>query len=97
MIQERGKPTAKALQDFFAAGFTPAQVFEVVLGLSTMANYSGHVTQRGTWRPTRSCVRNTDSARRSSAAITRAATGILFTVTSLVSGARASNIAPTAR
>jgi AhpD family alkylhydroperoxidase len=46
LITRRGAATEEEKQRFFAAGFTPGQALEVVLGnaFSLMANYAGHVT-----------------------------------------------------
>lgn len=46
LIRRRGAATAEERQRFFAAGFTPEQALEVVLGnaFSLMANYAGHLT-----------------------------------------------------
>jgi AhpD family alkylhydroperoxidase len=45
MVRNRGKVSEQDLQAFYAAGFSPAQTLEVVLGagFSVMANYSGHL------------------------------------------------------
>ena len=47
MVRERGHITEADLQSFFKAGFTRAQSLEiiVVLALSILANYSGHLTK----------------------------------------------------
>ena len=44
-IQRRGRVSPNAVGSFLAAGFTRAQVLEVILGIafSTMANYAQHV------------------------------------------------------
>jgi hypothetical protein len=45
MIRNRGGVTKEELERFYAAGFSPAQALEVVLGVgfSVMANYAGHL------------------------------------------------------
>jgi uncharacterized peroxidase-related enzyme len=45
LIQHRGAVPSSALEAFHAAGFTPAQVLEVILGIafSVMANYAHHI------------------------------------------------------
>jgi len=47
LIDKRGHLEARDLDAFAAAGFTPAQVLEVIAGLaaSVMANYAGNVTE----------------------------------------------------
>jgi AhpD family alkylhydroperoxidase len=47
LIEKRGHLTADDLGAFTAAGFTPAQVLEVIAGLtiSVMANYAGNITK----------------------------------------------------
>ena len=49
LIRERGRPSESVLESFLAAGFSREQVLEVVLGvgLSTLANYAGHLTSVG--------------------------------------------------
>jgi AhpD family alkylhydroperoxidase len=44
LIRNRGKAGSRELDAFYAAGYTPAQALEVVLGIafSTMANFAGH-------------------------------------------------------
>lgn len=61
LIESRGHVGEPALAAFRAAGFTPAQVLEVIAGISvsTLANYAGNVThpeleqafQAQAWRP----------------------------------------------
>lgn len=45
MVRQRGGVSPEELQAFLAAGYTPAQAMEVVLGMafSLMANYAGHL------------------------------------------------------
>jgi hypothetical protein len=45
LIERRGHVSDSELQNFKAAGYTPAQAFEVIAGLavSTMANYAGNI------------------------------------------------------
>ena len=45
MVRSRGNVSAQDLAAFYAAGFTPAQALEVVLGagFSVMANFAGHL------------------------------------------------------
>lgn len=45
LIEQRGSVSDGELQHFKAAGYTPAQAFEVIAGLavSTMANYAGNI------------------------------------------------------
>ena len=45
LIEQRGHVSDSELQQFKAAGYTPAQAFEVIAGLavSTMANYAGNI------------------------------------------------------
>jgi uncharacterized peroxidase-related enzyme len=47
LIRQRGRVAPDSITAFLAAGFAPAQVLEVVLGIacSTMANYAQHVVQ----------------------------------------------------
>jgi AhpD family alkylhydroperoxidase len=47
LIEKRGHLDARDLNAFTAAGFTAAQVLEVIAGLavSVMANYAGNITQ----------------------------------------------------
>jgi AhpD family alkylhydroperoxidase len=46
MVRNRGKVGRADLEAFHAAGFSPAQALEVVLGagFSVMANFAGHLT-----------------------------------------------------
>lgn len=46
MVEERGRIHEQRLRQFLDAGYTKAQVFEVVLGvaLKTLTNYSNHLT-----------------------------------------------------
>jgi uncharacterized peroxidase-related enzyme len=46
VLYNRGQVESADLEAFFAAGFTPSHVLDVIacLALSTMANYSGHIT-----------------------------------------------------
>lgn len=45
LIRNRGRVGEDVLKPFYAAGFTPSQALEVVLGVgfSTLANYAGHL------------------------------------------------------
>lgn len=45
LVEEKGWLNEQAIEDFLAAGFSKAQVFEVVLGvaLKTITNYSNHL------------------------------------------------------
>lgn len=45
MIQARGRVSDKETEEFLSAGFTKAQVLEVIVGIafSTMANYAEHI------------------------------------------------------
>lgn len=45
MVRNRGEVSQQQLEAFYAAGFTKAQVLEVVLGagFSVMANFAGHL------------------------------------------------------
>jgi AhpD family alkylhydroperoxidase len=45
LIEQRGHMSDNDLENFKAAGYTPAQAFEVIAGLaiSTMANYAGNI------------------------------------------------------
>lgn len=47
LIEQRGHVSDSDLEHFKAAGYTPAQAFEVLAGLavSTMANYAGNIAQ----------------------------------------------------
>lgn len=47
LIRGRGEVPASALAEFRAAGYTEAQVLEVILGIafSTMANYTQHIVE----------------------------------------------------
>lgn len=47
LVRERGRPGDAELQNFFAAGFSQAQVFELMLiiAVKTLSNYSNHLTQ----------------------------------------------------
>ncbi len=47
MVADRGAVDEKDLAAFFAAGYTPAQALEVVLGIavSILANFSHHLTE----------------------------------------------------
>lgn len=47
LVQARGRPGDAAVQHFFAAGFSQAQVFELMLiiAVKTLSNYSNHLTQ----------------------------------------------------
>jgi uncharacterized peroxidase-related enzyme len=46
MVQERGWVTGAPLEAFLAAGYTPRQALEVVLGVTmkTLSNYANHLT-----------------------------------------------------
>lgn len=46
-VRERGWVTKATLEDFFAAGFTKQQVFEVILvvTIKTLSNYTNHLTK----------------------------------------------------
>jgi len=45
LVEEKGWLCEEKVQDFLAAGFTRAQVFEVIMGVSlkTLTNYSNHL------------------------------------------------------
>jgi alkylhydroperoxidase family enzyme len=45
MVETAGRPTSENLQDFYAAGFTEAQVLAIVLAVSvkTISNWSNHL------------------------------------------------------
>lgn len=47
LLEHRGHPPQQALDTFFAAGFTPAQSMEVILGLATklMSNYTNGIAK----------------------------------------------------
>lgn len=47
LIETRGKPSTHQQSEFIAAGFTKAQVLEVVVGVafSAMANYAGNIVE----------------------------------------------------
>lgn len=47
MVRQRGDVTEEQLQAFFAAGYGPQQVLEVILGISqkVMSNYVNHVAR----------------------------------------------------
>ena len=47
IVEQRGWASDAELKDFFAAGFTRAQVFEVVFGvaLKTLTNYANHIAK----------------------------------------------------
>lgn len=47
IVRERGRVTEPTLEDFFAAGFSKQQVFEVILvvTIKTLSNYSNHLTK----------------------------------------------------
>jgi uncharacterized peroxidase-related enzyme len=46
LLETRGDPGSGALADFFAAGFTRAQVLEVlvIIAVKTISNYANHIT-----------------------------------------------------
>ena len=46
MVEERGRVHEQRVRQFLDAGYTTAQVFEVVMGiaLKTLTNYSNHLT-----------------------------------------------------
>lgn len=62
VVEHRGHVSDADLQKFLAAGYEPAQVFEVLLGVTmkTLSNYSNHIAhtpldtqlQPLTWEPT---------------------------------------------
>lgn len=47
VTEKRGYPSEMSLRDFFAQGYTQAQVLEVVLGISfkTLSNYTNHLAK----------------------------------------------------
>lgn len=47
VTERRGYPSETSLRDFLAAGYTQAQVLEVVLGISfkTLSNYTNHLVK----------------------------------------------------
>jgi alkylhydroperoxidase family enzyme len=47
MVRERGNPTDAQLEAFYAAGYSPKQVLEIILGLSqkVISNYVNHVAK----------------------------------------------------
>jgi alkylhydroperoxidase family enzyme len=49
VTEERGNVPKQVTDDFISAGFTKAQVFEVMLGIAykTMSNYVNHIVGTG--------------------------------------------------
>ncbi|MDE1900991.1 MAG: carboxymuconolactone decarboxylase family protein [Alphaproteobacteria bacterium] len=47
VTEKRGHPSEESLKRFLAAGYTPVQVLEVVLGVGfkTLSNYTNHLTK----------------------------------------------------
>jgi uncharacterized peroxidase-related enzyme len=47
LVERRGRPAVSELERFLAAGYTPAQVLDVIAGvaLKTMSNYANHVAE----------------------------------------------------
>ncbi|MEM1129930.1 MAG: carboxymuconolactone decarboxylase family protein [Pseudomonadota bacterium] len=47
MVRQRGEVTEDQLNTFYAAGYTPQQVLEIILGIAqkVMSNYTNHVAQ----------------------------------------------------
>lgn len=45
MVQKRGNPTHQGTQQFLEAGFTEANILEIILAIAvkTISNYSNHV------------------------------------------------------
>jgi uncharacterized peroxidase-related enzyme len=45
VVEQRGRVAGQALDNFIAAGYTPAQVLDVVLGVAmkTLSNYANHI------------------------------------------------------
>lgn len=45
MVETRGRPSAKAANEFLAAGFTESHILQIVLALAvkTLSNYSNHI------------------------------------------------------
>lgn len=45
IVEHRGHPSERELQAFFEAGYTPAQVLDVLVGITqkTLSNYTNHI------------------------------------------------------
>ncbi len=46
MVETRGWPLESEVQSFLTAGYTPANILEVILGVGykTLSNYTTHIT-----------------------------------------------------